>query len=143
MTQSNNNQKKQVAPIIVIDDDGSILEFFKDLFDEMDIIIDTETDGMTGISSILENKYELVFLDVMLRDMNGLDVLKAVKSAFKEDIKVIMISGYLTEEVIENALSFGADGYLYKPLSVMDVLSKTIKYINPKTMQQIKLKQVT
>lgn len=139
MTQSNNNQKKQVAPIIVIDDDESILKFFRDLFNEMDLLIDTETDGMTGISRILEKKYELVFLDVMLRDMNGLKVLKAVKSAYS-DIKVIMISGYLTEEIIEQALSYGADGYLYKPLSVMDVLSKTIKFINPETMKKIKFK---
>lgn len=139
MTQSNNNQKKQVAPIIVIDDDESILKFFRDLFNEMDLLIDTETDGMTGISRILEKKYELVFLDVMLRDMNGLKVLKAVKSAYS-DIMVIMISGYLTEEIIEQALSYGADGYLYKPLSVMDVLSKTIKFINPETIKKIKFK---
>lgn len=139
MTQSNNNQKKQVAPIIVIDDDESILKFFRDLFNEMDLLIDTETDGMTGISRILEKKYELVFLDVMLRDMNGLKVLKAVKSAYS-DIRVIMISGYLTEEIIEQALSYGADGYLYKPLSVMDVLSKTIKFINPETIKKIKFK---
>ena len=139
MNQSNNSQKKQVAPIIVIDDDESILEFFRDVFNEMDLIIDTETDGMTGISRILEKKYELVFLDVMLRDMNGLIVLKAVKAANK-DISVIMISGYLTEEVIEQALSAGADGYLYKPLSVMDVLSKTIKFMDPETMKRIKFK---
>jgi len=139
MNQSNNSQKKQVAPIIVIDDDESILEFFRDVFNEMDLIIDTETDGMTGISRILEKKYELVFLDVMLRDMNGLKVLKAVKSAYS-DIRIIMISGYLTEEIIEQALSYGADGYLYKPLSAMDVLSKTIKFINPETMKKIKLR---
>ncbi|NQU28936.1 MAG: response regulator [Candidatus Marinimicrobia bacterium] len=139
MNQSNNTQKKQVAPIIVIDDDESILEFFRDVFNEMDLIIDTETDGMTGISRILEKKYELVFLDVMLRDMNGLKVLKAVKSAYS-DIRIIMISGYLTEEIIEQALSYGADGYLYKPLSAMDVLSKTIKFINPETMKKIKLR---
>ena len=139
MTQSNNNQKKQVAPIIVIDDDESILEFFRDVFNEMDLIIDTETDGMTGISRILEKKYELIFLDVMLRDMNGLKVLKAIKSAYS-DIRVIMISGYLTEEVIEQALSYGADGYLYKPLSAMDVLSKTIKFINPESMKKIQLR---
>lgn len=139
MNQSNNSQKKQVAPIIVIDDDESILEFFRDVFNEMDLIIDTETDGMTGISRILEKKYELVFLDVMLRDMNGIKVLKAVKAAYK-DINVIMISGYLTEEVIEQALSAGADGYLYKPLSVMDVLSKTIKFMDPETMKKIKFK---
>ncbi|MBC8400054.1 MAG: response regulator [Candidatus Marinimicrobia bacterium] len=139
MNQSNNSQKKQVAPIIVIDDDESILEFFRDVFNEMDLIIDTETDGMTGISRILEEKYELVFLDVMLRDMNGIKVLKAVKAANK-DINVIMISGYLTEEVIEQALSAGADGYLYKPLSVMDVLSKTIKFMDPETMKKIKFK---
>jgi len=139
MNQSNNTQKKQVAPIIVIDDDESILEFFRDVFNEMDLIIDTETDGMTGISRILKKKYELVFLDVMLHDMNGLKVLKAVKSAFN-NIKIIMISGYLTEEIIEQALSYGADGYLYKPLSAMDVLSKTIKFINPETMQKIQLR---
>lgn len=121
----NNNSS---IPLFVIDDDNSILEFFRDVFSEMNLTIQTESDGRLGLKKVLQGQIKIVFLDIMLNDVNGLDILKEIKLK-KPEVKVIMISGYLTEEVVEKALQLGADGYLYKPLSVRDILSRTLKYI--------------
>lgn len=112
--------------ILVVDDEASICEFFVDLFDEYGIDIDVEQSGASGLKRALDHPYSLVFLDVKLGDMSGIDVLKKIKKA-QPDTKVVVISGYLTEELIEEAIEFGVDGYLYKPLSVRDIISITIR----------------
>lgn len=125
MKELNNNDSN---PILVIDDEQSICEFFADLFDEYGITIDVEQSGTSGLKRALGDSYSLIFLDVKLGDMNGIDVLKRLKEG-NPDTKVVMISGYLTEEIIEEALKLGVDGYLYKPLSVRDILSMTLRFI--------------
>lgn len=114
--------------VLIIDDEENICEFFKDLFDMYNVKIDTEMSGASGLKKGLEKMYNLIFLDVMLGDMNGIEVLKAIKQKFPET-KVVMISAYLTAEIIEKALKIGADGYLYKPVEVRDILSLTQQHI--------------
>lgn len=123
------NPKEYKSPaILIIDDEKSICEFFTDLFYVYKIEIDTELSGTTGLQRALKNRYDLIFLDVMLGDMNGIDVLKAIKLD-NADTNVVMLSAYLTEEVIEKALKMGADGYLYKPVAVRDIVSITLRFI--------------
>lgn len=126
MSELNSNDSN---PILVIDDEQSICEFFTDLFDEYGMTIDVEQSGTSGLKRALGDSYSLIFLDVKLGDMNGIDVLKRLKEG-NPDTKVVMISGYLTEDIIEEALKLGVDGYLYKPLSVRDILSMTLRFIN-------------
>jgi len=114
--------------ILIIDDEINICEFFTDLFNMYKIKIDTALSGASGIKQSSEKMYSLIFLDVMLGDMNGVEVVKSIKQNSPETI-VIMISAYLTADVIEEALKNGADGYLYKPVAVGDILSVTQQHI--------------
>ncbi|MCH7732030.1 MAG: response regulator [Candidatus Marinimicrobia bacterium] len=123
------NTKVYKTPVIlIIDDEESICEFFTDLFEIYKVEIDVELSGTSGLQRARKNRYDLIFLDVMLGDMDGIDVLKAIKLN-NSDTKVVMISAYLTEEIIEKALKLGADGYLYKPVSVRDIVSLTLRFI--------------
>jgi len=124
---SNLNQKMP-AEILIIDDEESICEFFKDLFEIYNVNIDIELSGTSGLKKISRKNYNLIFLDIMLGDANGIDLLKAIKQRSKET-KIIMISAYLTEQMIEKALKNGADGYLYKPISVRDILAVSMRWI--------------
>jgi len=124
---SNLNQKMP-AEILIIDDEESICEFFKDLFEIYNVNIDIELSGTSGLKKISRKNYNLIFLDIMLGDVNGIDLLKAIKQRSKET-KIIMISAYLTEQMIEKALKNGADGYLYKPISVRDILAVSMRWI--------------
>jgi DNA-binding response OmpR family regulator len=129
MKRGNNLGNGPYPAILVIDDEQSICDFFVDLFDEYGVSIDTETSGTTGLKRSLAHSYSLVFLDVKLGDINGIEVLKQIKQK-NPATRVVMISGYLTESVIEKALELGADGYLYKPISVRDLLSVILKFVD-------------
>ncbi|MEE9166145.1 MAG: response regulator [Candidatus Neomarinimicrobiota bacterium] len=115
--------------VLVIDDEHSICQFFVDLFNEIGINIETEQTGAAGLESALKNSYSLIFLDVKLGDMSGIDVLRSIKAS-DLDTKVVVISGYLTESLIEEAMKMGVDGYLYKPLAVRDIVSLTHKFVD-------------
>ena len=126
------NTKKQPINqntyVLVVDDDEGVCEFFQDLYDEMDIKVDVVTSGVAGLNSANTGDYKLIFLDINLGDISGLDVLEGIRKANKQ-VKIIMISGYLTEANIERALKAGADGYLYKPLQVRDIIAQTFKHV--------------
>lgn len=114
--------------VLVIDDEKNICDFFVDLFNEYGIHVEVALNGRAGLEKALKNTYSLIFLDVKLGDVNGLDVLKKIKETDKSK-KVIMISGYLKEPVIEQALKYGANGYLPKPISVRDVISMAFRFV--------------
>lgn len=121
--------------ILVIDDEQSICQFFVYVFDQFGIKIDTKQTGASGLESAVKNSYSLIFLDVKLGDMSGLDVLKKIK-AHDPSAKVVIISGYLTESLIEEAIKLGVDSYLYKPLALRDIVSLTHRFIDPVTLMQ-------
>ena len=85
---------------------------------------------------VLENETpNLVLLDVMLPDMNGFDILKKLRSTSKtEDIPIIILSALTSEVDKVTGLDLGADDYMTKPFSVLELLSR----INTKLKKQAK-----
>jgi two-component system alkaline phosphatase synthesis response regulator PhoP len=74
---------------------------------------------------VLENETpNLVLLDVMLPDMSGFDILKKLRSTSKtEDIPIIILSALTSEMDKVTGLDLGADDYMTKPFSVLELLS--------------------
>lgn len=114
--------------VLVIDDEQNICDFFVDLFSEYGVNVDVAQDADIGLKKTLKNPYSVIFLDVKLGKEDGIEVLKKIMD-FNPKIHVIMISAYLKEDVIEQAIKFGADGYLNKPLTVRDVISMVFRFI--------------
>jgi len=123
-----NKNDNSTNRILVIDDDYDIRELFKDLFEDFSVNIDTADSGEAGLKMIAENNYNLIYIDINLPGMNGLDVLKGAYN-IQPDANYIIISGYLTEDLTEQALKSGAHGYIYKPLSIKDIISTAMRFI--------------
>ncbi len=70
--------------------------------------------------------FDLVLLDLLMPGMNGKDVLVALRQRFPK-IKVLMVTGYADQSLIEEALASGATGVTYKPFNVPDLLEKVKK----------------
>lgn len=70
----------------------------------------------------LDNSYNILLLDIKLKDMNGMDILEKVKKA-KPEVYVIVITGYSTVENAVRAMKLGANDYLSKPFSDDDIIS--------------------
>lgn len=115
--------------IMVIDDDVSILEIFKEIFSGPQFQVFTASDGPTAINEFRRQKYDLAFIDVYMPLMNGLEVLSALR-AISPQLEVIMISGFHNEALLEQALRQGARHYLYKPLDAHDVFAVALKCLH-------------
>ncbi|MGA2614170.1 MAG: sigma-54 dependent transcriptional regulator [Spirochaetia bacterium] len=106
-----------MSTILIIDDEPGIRTVLRDILqDEGYSVIDAE-DGIQGLAELAANEVDLVFLDVWLPNMGGMDVLKKVREQHS-DVEVIMISGHANISLAVQATKMGAFDFLEKPLSL-------------------------
>lgn len=113
--------------VLIVDDDQIIRNVLEsDLtLDGCDVYL--AEDGSTGIKLAQENRPELILLDWMLPDMDGLEVLSELKHDERtEDIAVFMLSGRGAISDLNRAREAGADAYIKKIPNVKE-LSKIVK----------------
>ena len=111
-------QKKR---ILIVDDDTEIRELLDFDISSSGYFTDTASDGMEGLNKALNNKYDLILLDVMMPKMNGFDVCKNIRQA-KLAIPVLMLTAKGTIDDKTVGFDCGADDYLVKPFDVQEVL---------------------
>lgn len=102
--------------IYVVDDDSKILLAVKYLLEEFEAKVTTNTSSKDGLAEIIEEQPDLVILDLMMPDMDGLDMCRLLrKEPSLEHLKIVIFSGKAYEHDQKRAMSFGADGYITKP----------------------------
>ena len=113
--------------ILVIDDEIEILDMLSRFLNRNpNFSVQTFSNPVSALSSINNNtKYDLVLLDIMMPQMNGLDVLEKLKE-INSDQKVIMMTAYSTLDKVLKSHKIGATNYIMKPLSSLDALEKKV-----------------
>lgn len=109
--------------IYIIEDEEvvrlSMMEIIDKLQDDIEVI-GYSGNGEEGLKECLELKPDLAFVDIMLPDINGLEVLSVIKKKSPE-IKVIIHSGYLILNIAKLSYDEKADGIIEKPASVHEI----------------------
>jgi CheY-like chemotaxis protein len=108
--------------VMVIDDSIVIRKMIEIALEEEDFNIITAISGKEGLDTIEKEKPNLVILDMMLPDMNGIEVLKIIKTEKK--LPVIMLSGKDAPQLIETAKEVGVDDFLPKPFRDEELVEK-------------------
>lgn len=106
---------------------------------EKDWIIFEAANGRQGLEMVNKEKPELVFTDIRMPVMDGLEFLKAMKSAGAQ-AKVVIVSAYADFEYAKTAMKFGAEEYLLKPIDDIELrecLGKFEKLKEQKKQQEI------
>lgn len=113
--------------ILVIDDEIEILDMLSRFLNRNpNFTVQTFSNPVSALSSINNNtKYDLVLLDIMMPQMNGLDVLGKLKE-INSDQKVIMMTAYSTLDKVLKSHKIGATNYIMKPFSSLDSLEKKV-----------------
>lgn len=112
--------------ILIIDDEEVICNACQLILFERGHSVEIKTDGASGVKALQSNKYDIVLLDMMLPDMEGMEILKIIKQK-PVKVCVIVISGYSTVESALKAMKLGAVDYLAKPFSEDDLLASIEK----------------
>ncbi len=120
-----------MAKILVIDDERSIRNSMKDIlsFEGHEVIV--AENGMEGLVAVKNDKPEVVFCDIKMPKMEGIEVLERIKE-FSTDTPVIMISGHGTIDTAIEAIKKGAYDFIEKPLDLNRILI-TIKNATDKS----------
>ena len=105
-----------MAKLLIIDDDQDTCEFLKDFFEARKCSVLTANSGEEGLLIVKEKKPDVILLDVKMKGLNGIEVLKQVKR-FDKNIKVIIITVASDEETRQLAKRYGADDFIKKPLN--------------------------
>ncbi len=111
--------------ILIVDDEPFICENLERILQEDNYSTVVASSGQDALKSLQEESIDLIFLDLNLPDMNGLDILKKVKE-WDPNLLVIIMTGYASVESAVESLKLGAYDYIKKPFKA-DVIRLIVK----------------
>lgn len=120
------------AKILVVEDDQFLRELYADVLKTEGYTVDTAVDGQEALNKIKLGGYDLVLLDIILPKMDGLEVMRQIKSSPPQNPNkcVIFLTNLDKDEEIKTALQLG-DGYLIKSQITPGNLIEEVKgYLN-------------
>ncbi len=114
--------------ILLVEDEPNIVVSLAFLFERAGFDVSTETNGQTALDKILADPPDVLILDVMLPGLDGLEVLRRIRSdANINTLPVLMLTAKGQREDRKNALDSGADMFISKPFSNTEVMTAVQK----------------
>jgi DNA-binding response OmpR family regulator len=112
-----------MAHILVVEDELHILLLIQRKFESAGYTVSTATDGDEALRMALENKYDLLLLDVMLPGREGLEICREVKTTLGADAPPVILMSARGQQIdVEAGRKAGADDYVIKPFSPRQLL---------------------
>jgi two-component system NtrC family response regulator len=118
MAENEGKKPSKRFQVLVVDDDPEIGYMFQRLLGGAQNVA-LARDGYEALERVKSETYNLIFLDVKLPGMDGVQTLEQIK-AIQPDAIVVMMSGYSVEEEIRRALALGAQDFIAKPFEDID-----------------------
>ena len=107
--------------ILIIDDDRDHAESIVDILSMRGYQVEAAFSGEAGVKVFRDDDFDMVFMDVKLPGMNGVETFFEFKK-IRPDAKVMMMTGYSVEQLISQAIENGALGVLRKPFAIAELL---------------------
>lgn len=118
--------------LLVIDDERSIRNTLKEILEYEGHTVDTAEDGKAGLDMANSGKYDAIFCDIKMPNMDGIEFLEKFYEAGPRDESVIMISGHGSIDAAVECIKKGAYDFIQKPLDLNRILI-TLKNATDKT----------
>jgi DNA-binding NtrC family response regulator len=115
--------------ILIIDDEDVICKACKMVLNEQEFSCDHCLSGVEGLERVMKGSYDMLLLDMKLKDMDGMEILERVKKE-KPDLYVIVITGYSTLANTVKAMKLGANDYLSKPFADHELIKAVKDLLN-------------
>jgi DNA-binding NtrC family response regulator len=110
-----------MAKILIIDDERAIRRALREILEFENFQVDEAEHGIEGLEKAKNTLYDIIFCDIKMPQMDGLEVLDGLNEA-KVDAPVIMISGHASIETAVEAIKKGAFDFIEKPLDLNRIL---------------------
>ena len=127
--------------ILIVDDELRVIELLKHLLPTDQYIVDEASNGVEALAKIRKNRYHALLTDWLMPEMNGVQLIKRIRSEIEIQPLIIMITVIDSLQAKEDILEIGADYYSPKPFDTMGLLN-CLK-IGLARMQQVPQKTYT
>ncbi|KPJ52142.1 MAG: hypothetical protein AMJ37_03465 [Dehalococcoidia bacterium DG_18] len=107
--------------VLVVDDDPGVLELVKDVISAQRYKVVTVDSGERALDEVAKQHFDLIFLDLVLPGMSGVEVLSALKAKDKKAV-VVIITGYGDDPIALEAMSLGPLFLIRKPFRTDDII---------------------
>jgi len=118
--------------LLLVEDDPTVQRMYVHSFSEAGFEVMTADDGQLGVAAAVSQLPDIIIMDVMMPNMNGIDALKLLKENDQtKNIPVIMLSAFEDEALLKQALDLGVARYLIKsnlePSIIVDLTNETLE----------------
>ena len=111
--------------VLIVDDQPANLILMKHFIGNEGYQIVTAPGGKEALDELYKQHFDIVFLDIMMPGMNGIDVLKHIKAdPSLMHVYVIMVSAIIESEELAKALEFGASDYIKRPINKIELIAR-------------------
>lgn len=116
--------------VLIVEDNEQNRILMRTLLKHLNYEILEAKDGKEGIKISKEQKPDLIFMDIQMPELDGLEATKILKNDPEtKDIKIIIVTSYAMKRDKEKAFEVGADDYISKPINIEEVMKLTQKYL--------------
>ncbi|AFL86054.1 PAS domain S-box [Belliella baltica DSM 15883] len=124
--------------ILLVEDNETNLKFMKMLMKELGYEVVIAFNGLEAVNFVKERDFDLIFMDIQMPKMNGLEATKIIKDLErKKNIPIVGLSANAFQGDINEALAVGMDAYLAKPVQVKDIALIIKKHFDIKVKKEI------
>jgi len=110
------------ASILIVDDNVSLCKTMSLALEHKGYDVTTASNGTEAMERVEEKSFDIIFMDIKMPVMNGVETFKRLKS-IRPGAIVMMMTAYSVEDLVQEALREGAYGILYKPLDIEKVVA--------------------
>jgi len=122
--------------VLIVDDNKSNIDLLQRRLSSLDFNCLTANGGMKALEIMKEQSVDLVLLDVLMPDMNGLEVLNELRNEESwKDLPVIMVSGFDDVRSVAKCIALGASDYLSKPVDKTILTAKVVAALERKVLR--------
>lgn len=125
--------------MLVVDDVKMNINVFKALLKRTEINVDSAMSGLEALDMIKEKKYDIIFLDHMMPDMDGIETyqnMKMLEDNPNKDTTVVMLTANAIMGAKEEYLGIGFSDYLSKPVQAPKLEAMILKYLPEELVQR-------
>ena len=108
------------SKILVVDDEPEFCRLFANVLVDLGYQVSTATEGREGLAKIRDNPPDILFLDIKMPHMDGLECLRRIRK-IKRKFVVVVMTGHGDIQSAREAMRLGADEYISKPFDLDDL----------------------
>lgn len=118
--------------VLLVDDEAQIAELYKHVLNKSGMQVQVATNGQTALQLLRQQKFDIAFVDVMMPDINGITLLKSIRTEnINPDMAIVLLTNIEEDAIIQQGFALGMQAFMIKsqlaPLQLVDIIKNNIK----------------